>query len=385
MTADGLTEEQADFRASVKGIVARHAPPELIAEFERAGEIPSEVWHALAANELLGVGAPVSSGGSGGGAVELAILVRELASASLSLAMRYLASAYSGVQTLIRCGSEEQRERLLAPFFRGEIEFGLGFTEPSGGADSSRWRTAAAQDGAGWTLNGTKTFTSNADHADQLLILARTSDDERRLGGFTIFLVSPRAPGVTVRRIETMGLRAEGAFEVNLEAVELGPEAVLGVPGEGFYAALASLDMERIMVAAAAVGNAGAGFEEAVAYARDREAFGRPIGGHQAIQHHLADAACEIEAAWLLTLKAARSFDVDGACPLDATMAKYVASENAFRVVHRGMRVLGGYGFTREFEMERRFRDAQLFLTGPISSEMARNFIGERLGLPKSY
>jgi acyl-CoA dehydrogenase len=385
LTADGLTEEQSDFRASVKGIVTRHAPPEQIAEFERAGEISGEVWRALAANDLLGVGAPVSRGGSGGGALELAIVVRELASASLSLAMRYLASAYSGVQTLIRCGSEEQCERLLVPFFRGEIEFGFGFTEPSGGADSSRWRTAAVQAGEGWTLNGTKTFTSNADHADQLLILARTSDDERRLGGFTIFLVPPRAPGVTVRRIETMGLRAEGAFEVNLEAVEVGPEAVLGVPGEGFYAALASLDMERIMVAAAAVGNAGSGFDEAIAYARDREAFGRPIGSYQAVQHHLADAACEIEAAWLLTLKAARSFDADGAAPLDATMAKYVASENAFQVIHRGMRVLGGYGFTQEFQMERRFRDAQLFLTGPISSEMARNFIGERLGLPKSY
>jgi acyl-CoA dehydrogenase len=182
-----------------------------------------------------------------------------------------------------------------------------------------------------------------------------------------------------------MGLRAEGTFEVGFEEVELGAEAILGERGKGFYAALGSLDIERILVAAAALGNAEAAQAEALAYAGQRQAFGRPIGALQAVQHQLADSACDLELAWLITLKAARRFDAEGSCPLEATMAKYVASERGFATVHRGMRVLGGYGFSTEFAMERRFRDAQLFLTGPISSEMARNFIGERLGLPKSY
>ncbi|MEA2424794.1 MAG: acyl-CoA dehydrogenase [Thermoleophilaceae bacterium] len=385
MTVAELTDEQLEFEESVRGFVASTLPPDRIRAFEDAGDIPSEVWDAFARQGLLGVGAPEAMGGSGGGATELALVVRELASASISVAMRYLASAYSGVQTLIRHGDEEQQRQFLGPFFEGDVEFGLGFTEPSGGADIRGWRTTARADGDGWTLSGSKTFTSNADHATRLILIARTANGESAHEGLSLFLVDPQAPGVTLRRIETMGQRAEATFEVNLDAVHVGADALVGEEGRGFYAALGSLDMERILVAAAAVGNAASALQDALRYAGERVAFGRPIGALQAVQHQLADCACDLEIAWLMTLKAARCFDEKGSCPMEATMAKYVASERAFAIVHRCMRVLGGYSFTTDFTMERRFRDAQLFLTGPISSEMARNFIGERLGLPKSY
>ena len=387
MTPGELTDEQLAFQESVRGFVERTFPAGVVAGFEREGDIPDSAWRAFADQGLLAVGVPERDGGDGGGAVELSLLVHELARASLSLAMRYLASAYSGVQTLVRCGSESQRERFLTAYLEGGFEFGLGFTEADGGTDVSTWRASAHRGDAGWRLSGSKMFTSNADHASRLIVLARTepADAERRHRGFTLFLVDPHAPGVTRRRIPTMGLRAEGAFEVTFDDVELPPDAVLGDEGRGFYDLFGSLDVERILVAAAAVGNASAALDDAVTYAGERRAFGRPIGAFQAVQHQLADSACDVRVGWLLALDAAREFDREGACALSATMAKYVASERAFAAIHRGMRVLGGYGFTTEFPMERRFRDAQLFLTGPISSEMARSFIGERLGLPKSY
>ncbi|MFN8217048.1 MAG: acyl-CoA dehydrogenase family protein [Solirubrobacterales bacterium] len=385
MTLGELSDEQRAFEESVRGFLARTIPAERVAEFEQAGEVAPDVWAAFADQGLLGVGVAPELGGSGGGAVELSILLRELAKTSLSVAMRYLASAYSGVQTIVRAGSDAQRKRFLEPFLAGEIEFGLGFTEPSGGADISGWRTTARREGEGWVLSGAKVFTSNADHAERLIIIARTGEAPKVHQGFSMFLVDPHAPGVTLRRIGTLGMRAEGSFEVAFEDVELPADAILGEEGRGFYSALASLDIERVLVAAAATGNAEAAQAEALEYALQRQAFGRPIGAFQAVQHLLADSACDLEIAWLMTLKAARRFDADGAAPTEAAMAKYVASEKGFDVAHRGMRVLGGYGFTTEFAMERRFRDAQLFLTGPISSEMARNFIGERLGLPKSY
>lgn len=385
MNPDELTDEQLAFRDSTKGFLAQLLPPERVNEIEAAGEVPAAVWAAFAEQELLGVGVDPASGGSGGGAIELALLVRELAAISLSIAMRFLASAYSGVHTLLRHGSDAQREELLGPYFAGELEFGFAFTEASGGADLRGWRTAARRDGDDWIIDGSKIFTSNADHADHLLVLARTADGEKPHQGFSLFLVDPELAGVSRRRIGTMGLQAEGTFEVGFDGVRVGHDMIVGEEGNGFYGALSSLDMERILVAAAAVGNATAALGEATAYALQREAFGQPIGALQAIQHQLADSACDVEVGWLLTMKAARIFEREGSCPLEATMAKYVASERAFTVTHRGMRILGGYGFTKEFAMERRFRDAQLFLTGPISSEMARNFIGEHLGLPKSY
>ena len=233
MSPDELTPEQLAFRDSVRGFLGRLIPPDRVDEIEAAGEVPADVWTAFAEQELLAVGVPAEHGGSGGGAVELALLVRELAAVSLSVAMRYLASAYSGVHALISHGTPSQRSRLLDPYLRGEAEFGLGFTEPSGGADIRGWRTTARREGDGWVLDGAKTFTSNADKATRLLVIARTEAAEKPHQGLTLFLVDPRASGVDMRRLGTMGLKAEAAFEMSLTGSNWVPTRLSAVPGRG--------------------------------------------------------------------------------------------------------------------------------------------------------
>jgi acyl-CoA dehydrogenase len=264
---------------------------------------------------------------------------------------------------------------------------GFGMSEPGGGTDVLALKTRAAMEGDEWVVRGQKLYTSFADDADAILVLCRTDAAEgaKRARGLSLVLTPRNQPAVEVRRLELMGMRAACTCEVFLDGARASADAVVGQEGRGWYHLLATLDEERILCAAMYVGITSAVLDQALQYARDREAFGRPIGAFQAVQHPLADTATELEQIRLLTAKAAWLLSNGRECSMEACMAKLAATEAAVRATDRCMRVLGGYGLVEESAMERLFRDTRLGPFSPISNEMVRNIVGERLGLARSY
>jgi acyl-CoA dehydrogenase len=284
-------------------------------------------------------------------------------------------------------GSEEQKAEYLPRLARGEFIMAFGMTEPSGGTDILGLTTRAEMAGNEWRISGQKLFTSLADDADAILVLCRTdpAPEDRRARGLSLLLTPRQQPAVTVRRLELMAMRAACTCEVFLDGASAPADALLGERGRGWYHLLSSLDEERTLAAAIYVGITQAALDQTVRYAQEREAYGRPIGAFQAVQHPLAEVATELEQIRLLTDKAAWLQSNGRECAGEAAMAKLAASEVAIRATDRCMRILGGYGLVEESAMERLFRDARLGPFSPISNEMVKNFLGERLGLPRSY
>jgi acyl-CoA dehydrogenase len=263
----------------------------------------------------------------------------------------------------------------------------FGMSEPGGGTDVLALGTRAALEGDEWVVSGQKLYTTLADDADAILVLCRTDAAEgtKRARGLSLVLTPRRQEAVQVRRLELMGMRAACTCEVFLDGARAPRDALVGERGRGWQALLRTLDEERILAAAMYVGITSAALDQALQYARDRHAFGRPIGAFQAVQHPLAETAAELEQIRLLTAKAAWLQSNGHDCATEAAMAKLAATEAAVRATDRCMRVLGAYGLVELTAMERLFRDARLGPFSPISNEMVRNFVGERLGLPRSY
>jgi acyl-CoA dehydrogenase len=262
----------------------------------------------------------------------------------------------------------------------------FGMSEPGGGTDVLALRTRARLEGDEWVVSGQKLYTSLADDADAILVLCRTeADAAKRSRSLSLVLTPRQQAGVQVRRLELMGQRAACTCEVFLDDARAPAGALVGERGRGWQTLLRTLDEERILCAAMYVGITAAALEQALQYARERTAFDRPIGAFQAVQHPLADTAAELEQIRLLTAKAAWLQSEGRDCAAEAAMAKLAASETAVRATDRGMRVLGGYGLVEASPMERLFRDTRLGPFSPISNEMVRNFLGQRLGLERSY
>jgi alkylation response protein AidB-like acyl-CoA dehydrogenase len=283
-------------------------------------------------------------------------------------------------------GSAEQKQRLLPELCAGRMRFALSITEPGGGTDVlGALRTRARLDGDNWILDGAKVFTSNADLADYLVVVARTAEGAKPADGVSVFLVPRAAPGVTLTEIDTI-LESARTWSVFYENVRLGPDALLGEEGRGFYHLLATLNNERIGIAAMCVGLAQAALDEALAYARERSAFGKPIAAFQALQHYAAEMATEIELARLATYRAAWLEANDRPRGVEATMAKMVAADAAVRSADRAMQICGGMGLTNDMNLLRYWRSARVFQVGPITQEQCKNVIAEKLlRLPRSY
>ena len=384
MNFDPPPEHQM-LRDSVREFFARELPEERIREMDRARRIPRELWKRFAALGWSGLSVPAEYGGSGADVSTAAVFTEELARRFPSLATDWLLVSMTA-RVLRESGSAAQKAELLPRLAAGEFLMAFGMSEPGGGTDVLALRTRARLEGSEWRVTGQKLYTSLADDADAILVLCRTEAEAAKRSQALSLVLTPRnQSGVQVRRLELMGQRAACTCEVFLDEARAPADALVGGRGRGWHTLLRTLDEERILCAAMYVGITAAALEQALQYARERSAFGRPIGAYQAVQHPLADTAAELEQIRLLTAKAAWLQSEGRECAAEAAMAKLAASEAAVRATDRGMRVLGGYGLVEASPMERLFRDTRLGPFSPISNEMVRNFLGERLGLERSY
>ena len=379
-------EEHGMLRDSVRAFFDAELPETRIREMDRARRIPRELWKRFAELGWMGLSVPEEFGGSGADVTTAAVFCEELARRFPSLATDWLLVSMTA-RILRESGTPAQQAEYLPRLAQGDFLMGFGMSEPVGGTDVLALKTRASRVGDEWAVRGQKLYTSFADDADAILVLCRTEPEQgaKRARGLSLVLTPRRQDAVTVRRLELMGMRAACTCEVFFDEARAPADAVVGQQGRGWYHLLATLDEERILCAAMYVGITSAALDQALQYARDRQAFGRPIGTFQAVQHPLADVATELEQIRLITAKAAWLQSNGRECATEAAMAKLAATETAIRATDRCMRVLGGYGMVEESPMERLLRDTRLGPFSPISNEMVKNFIGERMGLAKSY
>jgi acyl-CoA dehydrogenase len=380
-----LDEGRRAFRDSVRTWVDKNYPPERALELEKQEyQYPYELWDAMAEAGFHGVGIDEAYGGQGGTPVDTAVLARELARSLGGLSWVWGIPSFAGARAIAHGGTEAQRQDYLPRLARGEIRFAIAVTEPGGGTDLlGAMTTRATKVDGGWLLNGQKMWSTGAKEATYLLLLARSGTDGRT--ATTLLLVPTDSPGISMRYIPKLGMRAMGSCEVFLDDVFVADSQLLGEEHRGFRVLLASLNNERIMAGALALGMIDGILAESVEYARTRTTFGKVIGGHQIIQHYIADTALAQKQAELMVFDAAWREAAGLPCHQEANMVKVVTSELAVNAADRGIQILGGMGIAAETHAQRFWRDLRQFRIAPISNEVARQNLAESFGLPRSY
>ena len=366
-----LTEDLREIQRTVHDLCEREVRPHA-RRWDEKEEFPREVVGQLGALGLLGVAVPEEYGGAGLGARALAVIVEEVARYDGGLALTVASHNGLGTGHLLRFGTEEQKRRFLPGLAAGEKLAAWGLTEPGSGSDAAGMLTTAVKRGDRWILNGTKTFITQGTVGDVFVVLAKT-DADRAQHGITAFVLEKGTQGFTQRAIHgKLGMRSSDTAELHMEDVEVPDEQRVGDVHQGFVNTLQILDRGRITIGALAVGLARAALEDARAYAKERKAFGRPIADFQAIAFMLADMATETSAARLLVQRAAGMCDAGSRFAQEAAMAKLFASEAAMRATTKAIQIHGGYGYTRDYPVERYFRDAKLCEIGEGTSEVQR-------------
>jgi len=364
-----LTETQEMTRKMVRDFVEREILPESM-KYDESQEFPAHWARKMGELGLLGIFVPERYGGAGLDSVCYAIAIEELARGDASASV--IAAVCNGLacEPILRWGTEEQKERWLVPLARGEWIGAYALTEPGSGSDAAAMRTTARLEGDEWVLNGTKAFITNASAAKVIITYARTGE---RKHDISAFLVPSDAKGFQLLKKENkMGIRASDTMLLGFDDVRIPKENLLGEVNKGFSIAMATLDGGRIGIAAQALGIAQRALEESLRYAREREAFGRKIGEFQAIQWKLADMATEIDAARLLTYRAARLKDEGKRHTYEASVAKLFASEAAHRAVDHAVQIHGGYGYIKDYVVEKLYRDQRVTEIYEGTSEIQR-------------
>ncbi|MBE5396788.1 acyl-CoA dehydrogenase [Brevibacillus borstelensis] len=374
-----LNTEQLMLRDMVRSFAEEVVAPGAD-ERDRTKAFPTDIFEKMADLSLMGLPFPEEYGGAGADSISFAIVVEELSRVCASTGITYSAHISLGGAPLAMFGSEQQKQEYLTKICSGESLGAFGLTEPNAGSDAGGTKTTAVLDGNEWIINGTKCFITNASYA-KFLALTAVTDKAKGTRGITAFIVPTDAPGFTVlNNYEKLGLNSSNTTELILENVRIPKDHVLGREGEGFKQFLITLDGGRIGIGAMAVGIAQAAYEKALQYANQRTAFGQSISRFQAIQHKLADMAMQIELARNMVYKAAWLKDNQRKFTKEAAMAKLYASEVAMSATHQSIQIHGGYGYMKEYQVERFFRDARLLEIGEGTSEILRNVIAREIG-----
>ena len=359
MNAFSLTDEQELFRQTVRQLAEEKVAPRAT-EIDETDEYPSDMHELLVKNDLMGVGYPEEVGGSGG-PIEFCILTEELSRVSAGVSLIPLVNRLGAIPIML-AGSDAQRKDILSAVVRGERQLAYCLTEPGSGSDAAAMRSRAARDEGGWVLNGTKRFITNAGVADTYVYFAVTDPDGAKGKNISAFVVRRAEPGFSLGREEhKMGIRGSPTREVILDSYRASPDDLLGEENRGFTYAMQTLDFSRPTIGAQALGIAQGAFDYAVQYAKERQQFGQPIARFQGIEFMLADMAMKIEASRLLVYKAANAVvERDPKVSYYAAIAKCHASDTAMAVTTDAVQILGGYGYVKEYPVERMMRDAKI-------------------------
>ena len=384
-----FSEQQLAIQDAVSRI-CRNFGEDYWLERDTDGNFPEEFVRAITEGGWLGIAMPEEFGGAGLGVSEALILAHTIArsGAGMSGASAVHLNLF-GPNPIVVFGTHEQKSRFLPPLIQGRDRACFGVTEPNSGLNTSKLETRADRDGDNYVINGQKLWTTTAQTASKILLIARTtplSECERPTDGLSLFFTDLDREKIEVRLIEKMGRKAVDSNSLFIDNLIVPVQDRIGEEGDGWKCLLHGLNPERILIAAEAVGLGQAALERAANYARERVVFDRPIGKNQAIQHPLAVNWMELEAAMLMVFKAASIYDRGEPCGAEANTAKYLAAEAALSACQRSVLTHGGMGYAKEYHVERYLREIMIPVIAPVSQEMIKSFIGERvLGQEKSY
>jgi acyl-CoA dehydrogenase len=383
-----LSENQESIQASVNEGMAKY-PLDYWRALDKAGEFPNDFFKFAAAQGWLGIAMPSQYGGAGLGISEAVMMMEGVARGGGLSAASAIHMNVFGTNVVVKHGSDEMRDAYLPDIVEGRMRVAFGVSEPDSGLDTTSLRTRAVRKGSDWVINGRKVWISTAQVADKILLLTRTREPEpgrSKADGLTLFFTDLNRDHITVTEIEKTGRSAVDSNELFIDDLPVPDRDMVGEEGRGFRMLLDGLNPERLLVASEAIGIGRKALEIAVEYAKERHVFGRPIGVNQGVQFPLADSYARLESAWLTVLRGASLYDRGKDCGAEANTAKYLGGEYGFQAADRAMQTLGGFGYAKEYHVERLWREVKLCRIAPVSPELILCFLAERkLGLPKSY
>jgi alkylation response protein AidB-like acyl-CoA dehydrogenase len=376
-----LSEEQILLRDSVRKLMDRVATPDYVRRLDREQAYPYELYAAWADAGLLRLPFPEAYGGLGGSVIDMAIVAEEISRKSADLYMAFSGSTFCGLN-ILRKASEEQKRHWLPRLLSGEVRMAISISESDAGSDVAAMHTSARRDGDHWIINGQKLWSSGAGAENAVInVYVKTDPKAPARQGLSLFLVDNTTPGVKLRKLDMLGRRCTGTYEIFFEDARVPADRLIGGENKGWDCLLSGLQVERVCSAAGNCGAAQAAVDLALAYAKERKQFGRPIGSFQAIAHMLADMQTEVEAARSLMWRAAWMVASGQDALREISMAKLLSSETYAKVANQGMQILGAYGYTMEFDMQRHFRDSRASTIAAGTSQIQRNLIANLMGL----